>query len=135
AQSIPNNQWTTVAFDFELDNAGLFSYNATTKEVSVSRSAIFMANMEATWQSNANGVRGIRFRTPFIGMTPVASDMRQGLAYADQPMSLTAPILLDPTIAPKLDVQVFQNSGGALKLTKVGFSESPTLSLVEMAPR
>lgn len=131
-QSIPNNAWTTLAWDSEVvDVDGLHDPTDNTKFF-FRPGGLYAAVVQISWTPSGTGGRGIRFVQDTF---PVASVFVPGLAATSLPASTdqSQQCTMQPggVTGAFFQVQVWQNSGAALNCTKVGF-DTPSLMLCRL---
>lgn len=132
AQSIPNDAWSTVLWDLhrnEEPTSDFFTVVGQTSRVKYSVPMLLAAVVDLSWALSGTGIRAIRYQQGGFSVAQIqdagASDApgastHQHMQCAMQPGSATG------GDSSYFEIQVYQNSGGALDLTVDGL-QSPSL--------
>ena len=113
-QSIATSTWTSILLDVEdVDSANSHNTVTNTSRFTAVTPGYFQANASVTFGANATGVRGIRFL--INGTTVVQSPVVLPTGASAIYLSLSKLVIL--TAGSYVEVQGYQNSGGALNTT------------------
>jgi uncharacterized cupin superfamily protein len=127
AISIPNNSSTVISFNSEdFDGAAMHSTSSNTDSIFVPDAGWYRVEGQATFTSNATGLRSVAVQFGGATLTRVA-DAQPGSGANDTTVRFSGLIYIsDVTGAFKMTL--FQNSGGALNASNVQMSVSRAMA-------
>jgi hypothetical protein len=129
-QSIPNNAIADVTLNTEAFDTANLHDNVTNNHVLTAPVAgVYQITGNVRWASNATGARFLDISVAGGRIASVWADATGGTAETDQSVSAAYAL----AAGDQVNLEVFQNSGGALDLVKLG-TDDPNLSMVWIGP-
>jgi len=127
--SIPNSTWTALTFDSErFDTDDIHSVVANTGRLTCTSAGVYAIFGTVKFADNDNGQRAIRIY--LNGTTPIAQG--QITAGVSTPDSLTISTLYELSVTDYVELEAYQNSGGAVNIEAV-LQRSPEFAMVKAA--
>jgi len=129
-QSIPNNAIADVTLNTEAFDTANLHDNVTNNHVLTAPVAgVYQITGNVRWASNATGTRFLDISLAGGRIASVWANATGGTAETDQSVSATYAL----AAGDQVNLEVFQTSGGALDLVKLG-TDDPNLSMVWIGP-
>lgn len=116
AQSIPNNSFTTIAFELEdYDYGDLHSNVTNNSRLTAQADGVYLIQGTVNWTSNTSNDRGALIR--LNGTTTIATSMEVTQSTSATVKNTHVMTHFYMTTGQYVELQAFQNTGGALTLS------------------